>query len=416
MPVRSLSSRANAQEETTVRRRAGYVIAVAVIAGAVGVASLLVSLAPEPDTHEPPSQIPYVSTVRIVAGTGPIPVRGAGTVRPSAQVDIAPQVGGRVAWVDEGFVSGRHVHAGQMLFRLEEADYEFGVREAEAALALREVALLEAREDAAIAQAEYERYAQRQPENAPSKANPLTLHIPQLKAAQAALAREEAALAQAKLALSRTGITAPFDGVVHDESVDIGQLLMPGQSVGRLFSSAAVEVVVSLSDADAALIPRLWRLEEESHGVVAVVYAEYGDVAYAWRGYVDRADASLDAETRTIDVIVHVPDPFAPGVPAASTAGQDSPPPLLVGKFVEVAIEGLVPDDYFRVRRAALQADDEIWTVRDDQTVRVVPVRVLQRIDDDVYVTGELEDSQLAVTGGIRFATDGMAVRAGEAR
>ena len=397
-----------------MRKGTGYLIATAVVGGAVGLATVLVSLAPEPETHEPPSQIPYVNTARIVAGNGPISVRGAGTVRPSAQVDIAPQVGGRVTWVDEGFVSGRHVHAGQTLFRLEQADYEFGVREAQAALAVREVALLQAREDAAIAQAEYERYARRQGENAPTKPNPLTLHIPQLKAAQAALARDEAALAQAKLALSRTGVTAPFDGVVHDESVDIGQLLAPGQSVGRLFSSAAVEVVVALSDADAALIPRLWRYEGESQGAVAVVYAEYGDVAYAWRGYVDRADASLDAETRTIDVIVHVPDPFAPGAPAGSAASQNTAPPLLVGKFVEVAIEGLVPDDYFRVRRAALQADDEIWTVRDG-TVRVVPVRVLQLIDDEAYVTGELEDGQLAVTSGIRFATDGMKVRTGEA-
>ena len=398
-----------------MRRGTGYVIAIAVIVGAGGVAALLVSLAPEPETHEPPSQVPYVNTARIVAGTGPVPVRGAGTVRPSAEVDIAPQVGGRVVWVDEGFVSGRHVHAGQTLFRLEEADYEFGVREAEAALAAREVALLQAREDAAIAQAEYERYARRQPENAPAKPNPLTLHVPQLKAAQAALAREQAALAQAKLALSRTGVTAPFDGVVHDESVDIGELLAPGQSVGRLYSSDAVEVVVSLSDADAALIPRLWQIEGQRQPVAAVVFAEYGDAAYTWRGYVDRTDASLDAETRTIDVIVHVPDPFALDA-AGSATSQDTPPPLLVGKFVEVAIEGLVADDYFRVRRAALQADDEIWAVRDDQTVRVVPVRVLQRIDNDVYVTGELEDGQLAVTGGIRFATDGMKIRAGEAR
>ena len=398
-----------------MRRRTGYVFAIAVVVGAVGVATGLVSLAPEPETHEPPSQIPYVNTARVAAGAGPIPVRGAGTVRPAAAVDIAPQVGGRVAWVDAGFVSGRHVRAGQTLFRLEEADYEFGVREAEAALAVREVALLQAREDAAIAQAEYERYARRQPDNAPAKPNPLTLHVPQLRAAEAALAREEAALAQARLALSRTGVTAPFDGVVHEESVDIGQLLAPGQSVGRLFSSDAVEVVVSLSDADAALIPRLWQYEGDSERVVAVVLAEYGDVSYAWRGYVDRADASLDAETRTIDVIVHVPDPFAPRAPVAAAAGEHTTPPLLVGKFVEVAIEGLVADDYFRVRRAALQADDEIWVVRDDGTVRVVPVRVLQRIDDDVYVTGELEEGALAVTGGIRFATDGMAVRTGGA-
>ncbi|MDE0442075.1 MAG: efflux RND transporter periplasmic adaptor subunit [Gammaproteobacteria bacterium] len=397
-------------------RRTGYLVAIAVIAGAVGLAVVLVSLAPEPDTHEPPSQIPYVDTARIVAGTGPIPVRGAGTVRPSAKVDIAPQVGGRVVWVDRDFVSGRRVEAGQILFRVEEADYEFRVREAEAALAARQVALLEAREDAAIAQAEYERYAERQPENASGDPNPLTLHIPQLKAAQAALAREEAALAQAKLALSRTRVSAPFDGVVHDESVDVGQLVTPGQSAGRLFSSDAVEVVVSLSDADAALIPGLWEYEGDRQRVAAVVLAEYGDVAFSWRGYVDRADASLDAETRTIDVIVHVPEPFAPGSPAASVANPGTTPPLLVGKFVEVAIDGLVPADYFRVRRAALQADDEIWTVRDDGTVRVVPVRVLQRIDEDVYVTGELEDGLLAVTGGIRFATDGMAVRVGEAR
>ena len=400
-----------------MRKSTGYLVAIAVIVGAVGVATVLVSLAPEPDTREPPSQVPYVNTAPIVAGTGPIPVRGAGTVRPTAEVDIAPQVGGRVAWVDDGFVSGRHVVAGQTLFRLEEADYELGVRQAEAALAAREVALLEAREDAAIARSEYERYAQRQGEDASRKPNPLTLHIPQLKAAEAALAREEAALAQAKLALSRTGVTAPFDGVVHDESVAVGQLVTPGQSLGRLFSSAAMEVVVSLTDADAALIPRIWQYEGERQRVAAVVFADYGDVAYAWRGYVDRADASLDAETRTMDVIVHVPDPFAPGVPAAaSAAGQNTAPPLLVGKFVEVGIEGLVPDEYFSVRRAALQADDEIWVVRDDGTLRVVPVRVLQRIDDDVYVTGELEDGQLAVTGGIRFATEGMKVRTGEAR
>ena len=396
-----------------MRRSTGYLIAVAVIVGAVGVAALLVSLAPEPETREPPSQIPYADSARIVAGAGPIPVHGAGTVRPSAAVDLAPQVGGRVVWVDAGFVSGRAVDSGQTLFRLEEADYEYRVREAEAALAASQVALLEAREDAAVAQAEYERYAERRPDNAPQEPNPLTLRVPQLQAAEAAVEREQATLAQAELALSRTRVTAPFDGVVHDETVSVGQLVTAGQSVGRLYASDAVEVVVPLADADVALIPGLWESDPDRERVAARVFAEYGDLAYVWRGHVDRAEASLDAETRTVDVIVRVPDPFAAGVPVAS--GSDTSPPLLVGKFVEVAIEGLVPERYFRVRRAALQAGNEIWTVGDDGTVRVVPVRVLQRIDDEIYVTGELEDGEPAVVGGIRFATDGMAVRTEEA-
>ena len=396
-----------------MRRSTGYLIALALVVGSVGVATLLVSLAPEPETHEPPSQVPYADTALVVAGSGPIPVHGAGTVRPGTEVDIAPQVGGRVVWVDPGFASGRPVESGQTLFRIEEADYEYRVREAQAALAARQVALLEAREDATLARAEFERYAERNPTSAPSDPSPLTLREPQLKAAEAAVAREEATLAQAKLALSRTRVAAPFDGVVRDESVDVGQLVTAGHPVGRLFASDAVEVVVPLSDADAALIPGLWNTDSDRERVAARVYAEYGEATWAWPGYVDRADASLDAETRTIDVIVRVPEPFAAGV-AESGRQIDASPPLLVGKFVEVAIEGLVPASYFRTSRAALQAGDEIWTVRDDGTVQVVPVRILQRVDDEIYVTGDLEDGRPAITGGIRFATQGMAVRIGD--
>ena len=82
---------------------------------------------------------------------------------------------------------------------------------------------------------------------------------------------------------------------------------------------------------------------------------------------------------------------------------------------MDVRIEGVVPASYFRLSRSALQAGDEVWTVGGDGRVAIVPVRVLQRVDDEIYVTGALEDGQAAVVGGIRFATDGMAVRAGPA-
>ena len=391
-------------------RRTGYLIAAAIVIGAVVLATFLVSLAPEPERRAPPSQVPYVETARIVAGSGSIPVYGAGTVRPSAEIDVAPQVGGRIVWVDPGFVSGGRVAAGQTLFRIEEADYRYRVQEAEAAVADRRVAFLEAQEDAAIAQSEYERYAGRSGAGAsPVPASRLTLREPQLEAAEAALKREEARLAEAELALARTRIKAPFDGFVREESVALGQLAAPGEPVGRLFAADAVEVVVSLSDADAALIPGLWATEERA--VAARVIADYGGVGYVWQGHVDRAEASLDEGTRTIDVIVRVPDPFTAGEPLEAAGGLLSHPPLLVGKFAEVAIEGLAPSDYFQVRRAALQPGNEIWAVGRDGSVRIVPVRVLQRGNDEVFVTGALNRGEAAIISGLQFATNGMAVR-----
>ena len=393
-------------------------IALGIVAGSVAVAVFLVSLAPEPERLDPPSQLPFVTTAAVAAGSGPIPVFGAGTVRPSAEVAITPQVGGRVVWVDPAFQSGGRFDAGQTLFRIEEEDYVVRLREAEATLADRQVAFLEAREEAAIARAEYERYAEREPGSIPlSEASPLALREPQLNAARAALDRDEARVAEANLAVARTRVNAPFNGYVRDESVDVGQFVAPGQPVGRLFAADAVEVVAPLSDANAALIPGLWdqRAGDAGQRIAARVIAEYGDIRYAWDGYVDRAEASLDEQSRTIDVIVRVPDPFTAGTPAGVTTALDGTPPLLVGKFVDVEIQGLAPQSYFRVRRAALQPGNEVWAVDDNGAVTIVPVRTLQRGDDEVYVTGALRDGLAVITGGIQFATDGMLVRTGAA-
>ena len=84
-----------------------------------------------------------------------------------------------------------------------------------------------------------------------------------------------------------------------------------------------------------------------------------------------------------------------------------------MGKFVEVEIRGLAPQSYFRIPRPALQTGNEVWTVREDKKVSIVPVRVLQRVNDEVFAMGDLEDGQLVIVGGIQFVTEGMVVQTG---
>ena len=396
-------------------KRMAFLVAVGIVAGSIGLSALLISLAPEPERVEPPPQVPYTQTGRVALGSGSIPVHGAGTVRPSAEVDVIPQISGKVVWIHPSFQSGGRVEAGQEIFRIEKADYLYRVRQMEADLEARRVELLKALEKAQIARAEYEQFSNRlTDDDAPEReANPLTLRKPQLKAAEAALDREKARVADAKLALARTRVRAPFDGHVRDESVDLGQFVTTGQPVGRIFATESVEVVVPLSDANAALIPGLWDLRagDSELSVPARVTARYGADNYTWEGYVDRAEVALDEQTRTIDVIVRVPDPFAR---PASSNGVSGTPPLLVGKFVEVAIDGQAGEKYYRIPRAALRPGNEVWSVRGDDIVHIVTVRVLQRLDDEAYVIGNLENGQLVITGGIQYATEGMRVQTGD--
>jgi len=247
-----------------MRRLTSPLVATAIVVGSIIVAAILVSLAPEPKAVEAPPRHPYVTTSPAIAGAGPIPIRSGGTVRPSVEMQVAPEVGGRVVWVNPAFKSGGRVESAQTLFRIEDVSHLLRLREAESLLADQRVSLLEAEQEAALARVEHELFSGS--DDAAMDASPLVLRQPQLKAAQAALRRDESRVADARRRLSRTEVKAPFNAFVREESIAEGQIVAANQVVGVLFGTDSVEVLAPLTDAEAALIPDLWFLRpEERH-------------------------------------------------------------------------------------------------------------------------------------------------------
>ena len=386
-----------------------------IILGAVAVAQVMIMLRPEPPRRAPEPEAPIVVVETVVAGSGPIPVFGSGTVRPRSEIDVAAEVGGKIVAVSPNLQSGGHVSLGEVLVRIDPADYENRVQQAQADVAIQRVALLQAEEEAKIARTEYERFQARESRrgNGSTPPSPLVLREPQLQAATAALARAEAQLRDAQLALSRTEVTSPFDGRVRNESADVGRFVAPGQSLGRIYASDVFEVVIPVSDGDAVLIPRLWSLQagDDDRSVRAIVTTVYGDRSFSWDGYVDRAETALDEQSRTIDIVVRVPDPFSDGRPADGDSKVGTAPPLLVGQFVQVTIAGIEPEQYFVVPRRALRPGNEVWAIGAGGRVTIVAVDVLQGSDEKIYVIGDLADGQFVIVAGTTVVTEGMEVR-----
>ncbi|NNK47934.1 MAG: efflux RND transporter periplasmic adaptor subunit [Gemmatimonadetes bacterium] len=368
---------------------------------------LLMVFRPRPAAQEPPRRIPLVVTAPADVRSGNLTIRGSGTVRPKSQIVLSSQVAGRVEWVSPAFASGGRFEKGDLLLRIEPADYVNRVDAASAAVAQREVEVLQWKEEQELAREEYQRLVAREGLDAPDSASlsSLIFREPQLQAARANLRSAEAQLADARLALGRTRITAPFDGLVRAKSVDIGQYVAPGQNLGSLYDTDEVEIVVPLTDAEASLVDGIWEAGagDEATRIPATVSASFGSRDYEWPAYVDRAEGALNEETRTVDVVVRVPDPFV-----TDDAGRR--PPLLLGTYASVDIQGAAREAYVVLPRMALRDGDVVYVVEQDTLLVLRPAELLQAIGAEVFVSADIAPGEPVVVSPMNIVTDSMAV------
>jgi len=187
-----------------------------------------------------------------------------------------------------------------------------------------------------------------------------------------------------------------------------------GQELARIYYDGAVEIPVSLDAAEAALLPGLWQLEEDEdeQRLLAEVSTEVGEQRYRWDGFVDRAEADIDPQSRTVRVVVVVPEPFRGGEFMGDADTLTEPPPLLPNTYVTATIAGRELARYISVPRSALRARTEILVVKPDNTLRIVQIDPITQVRDRVLLRAEGIDAEdRVVTMDVPEATDGMAVR-----
>lgn len=392
--------------------RLGSVARIALILGfGLAVFALLMLFRPRPQSQEPPRRTPLVVTEPADVRSGNLTIEGNGTVRPRSEITLSPQVAGRITWVSPRFATGSRFEKGQVLLRIEAADYVNAVQAAEAEVAQREVDLLTWQEQRDLAVEEFSRFREREGITTPidsSDVGGLVFRDPQVRAAEAALKRAEAGLEDAKLALTRTEIRAPFDGIVRTKTADVGQYVAPGQTVGSLYETDEVEIVVPLTDSEASLIEGLWSADSgDGEGrIPATVRAVFGGAEYRWTGYVDRAEGALNPNTRTVDVVVRVRDPFV--------ADESARPPLLLGTYATVDIQGRDIDRFVVIPRTALRDGNSVYVVEQDSVLEIRSVDVLQETPGVVMIRAEIDPDEPIVVSPMEVVTDGMTVRQAE--
>lgn len=384
------------------------VLPIVVIAAGVGGFVLLKNSRPEPDRQPPGENRVLVATQRVAAGHQEVHVEAAGQVIAAERLIVSSEVGGRIRWQNENLVPGGRLEAGARLLRIDARDYQLQVqaRSADVRRAQLEVELEESRQ--VIAQREWETFGAES--EGGDSSNALVLRQPQRETAEVSLRAAQSAAQQARLALNRTTVRVPFNAMVLTENIDRGQLVGPGANLATLVGTDAfwVQVSIEVEKLAAIQIP-----DRDGTGSRVRITQRMGDQEIVREGAVLRLLPDIDPAGAMARLLVSIEDPLG----LHST--EANPLPMLLGSYVDVAIDAAPLDNVIAIPRSALREGSRVF-VNDGGSLSVRDITPVWSEREHVFVAAQATDTEglahgeALITSRLPVAVPGTPLRTAE--
>ena len=375
-------------------------VPLAVIAlGAYG-ATILLERKPEPTRTQVEAIATLVETIVPTPGDGTAEIIAYGTVEPNRVLTLQTQVGGLVVGLNEALQPGGIVKAGERLLTIDDRDYQLLVRQREADVANASVALQLEEARRHVAEREWELLGDSVESS--DIGRDLARRGPQRLEKEAMLLAATSRLDAAELNLERTVISAPFNGLVREDDVEIGQVVSPQARIASIVGTDRFDVMVAIP------LDKLEWLKIDSanpqNNSIAKVILELGDGRRIERmGRVDRLLGEVERAGRLARVRLLVEDPLG-----LDTDPSDSVRPLLLGSYVRVEIAGPVVNDVLELSRSVIRNDQNVWVMDADSTLRFRKVTAIVGRPDTVLASVALEPGDEIITSPLPAAIPGM--------
>ncbi len=366
----------------------------------IAIISFTGSMRPKVEKTDPVKAQPTVFVEIAEPENVHLSVIAQGEVSPETEIALSAQVSGKIEAVSKNFNNGGVIRKGEQLVKIEDADYQVALARAQAGLAQAEQALKVAEVEADLAAKDAHDIGAED-----GQLSPLALRMPQLQQARASYQAAKADVANAELNLARTVVRAPFNGRIRQKLADIGQFIGPGAQLAQIFSTDVALIRVPLTDEDFTRLglPLAYTADSSPFPAPKVLLsATMGGRVLNWQGRVVRTDASIDPTTRQISAIVEVDDPYG--------EGADNGFPLAMGLFVTAEILGQKIDNAFVLPRIAVQSDNSIYIVDDENILHKKPVTIAASIPRGLVITQGISPGQKIVVSRLGSAKVGEAV------
>ena len=373
-----------------------------------------------------------VEAVQITKEDVPIFITAYGEVKALNVVPITSEVSGKIVAIHPRLETGETIPKGEILFKIDSANYTASYEEARGIVQQRENAIIRLKKqytidakrlktierNRALAKAEFVRIRKLfETKNIGSRsgvdkseqefnsvldqadqmAQAVALYPIRIKEAESSLSSTQARLAFAKSNLERCEVRAPFSGRVKSVSLEKDQYVTPGQNLVIFADDSVLEIQVPLDSRDAG--KWLYIDEGKTNGKTAwfsglkqrsceIRWTEDNN-GHAWDGRLHRV-VKFDQQTRTLTVAVLVYAEFAMKRNPQSL-------PLVEGMFCSVKIPGRILNDAVRLPRHAVSFQNTVYLTVGNR-LKTVPVRVAHIEGENAYVDDGLNAGDMVVT------------------
>jgi len=339
-------------------------------------------------------------------------VTANGYVVARTKASVSAKTAGRLAYL--GVSEGSFVRQGDVIARLDNADFDAAVVQAKANIASADASVIEARADRDQLASEHHRIADIRAQN-PGLVSQQDLDLAASRAAQAearfnaAEARKrsaDAALQIAEAVNENTIIRAPFTGTVLRKEAEVGEVVAP--SVGGGLTRGAVVTMADFStlevevDVNEAYIGRV-----HSAWPARITLDAYPDTSF--RGRVRQVVPTADRQRATVQVKVSINDHDPRILPEMGAKVDFLAPDSSHTSGPQVASRPVI-----RVPATVVKTDSGatvVWIVRDGRLVRR-PVQTGPVSGGFLEIRSGLNGGEQLLTGGVESPTNGMRVKA----
>ncbi len=379
-------------------KRLKWALSIGVLVAAAAVAILLVATKAEPPRAEKPLEGTLVDVIRVGNSRHEVDLHAKGTVVPAKEITLQAEVGGRVVWQSPELVAGGRFEEGEPILRIDPRDYRLAVESFRAEVRRARLDLTLERRRAEVAKREWSSFGEM---DASDEQRALAQREPQLEAARLALKAAESALKKAELDLARATLRAPFNAMVVEEHVDLGQLLSPQTTVARLVGTDEYHVQVSVP---VNTLRTIRARTEDAPGSPATITQHVGPGTIERQGEVIRQLPDLDPGGAMARILVRIQDPL----------GEDGELPLLLGSFVDVATSAQPIENAIRVPRIALRNGRSVYVMNDRNLLEIREVEIGWAEPDAVLVVSGLEPNERVIVSRIATPIPNMLLRTSE--